>query len=556
MQLIQDLSSGFSTAPNGTAQVYARGTSTPVTYYTDAEGYSSVTAGTAVTLDSQGAAEIYVNQVVRLLVLNAAGTTVSDTVIMDASPLTEVRSLSFAGTDYLTAQAADGNPTTLQSVLDKVKPSFGTTDWNVLVNGASVTLQSALASGTGLYFNVRGYGALGDGTTDDSAAITSAITAAAVAGGTVYFPPADASSFYRIETELTVPDNVNFLGAGTQASVIKIDAAGQRVVVTSVTPTGTQAYQSFRNLTMEAAQSNAVYVIEATTVMPMLIHNCKIGGSLNGSSTAILGLTTAGASVVANECVFVVASDNPVYEPAVVVDAVFNDCRFIGTVQARTQSLIDPDGTVTLNHCTFDASAATSGTHILLAMTDPSLASVRMSGCSFLGGTGATVTAMTTPALGGGVTVKESGSTFDANIDTRFVTSIDVSSWPTITADTSLGSRDAAFTGVTVVAGGTVTIDTQQYGNHSVQLTGTGTTQTISSTVASGGSFPVAPLGSQLSVSVRNAGSNTVTISFSSLHFNITSPGTILAGGVNVYLFSYQPVSTSGGRWVSSGVST
>src|SRR6266576_5624046 len=38
-------------------------------------------------------------------------------------------------------------------------------------------------------FNVKTYGAVGDGATDDTAAILSAITAASATGGTVFFPP-------------------------------------------------------------------------------------------------------------------------------------------------------------------------------------------------------------------------------------------------------------------------------------------------------------------------------------------------------------------------------
>src|SRR5947208_10740894 len=38
-------------------------------------------------------------------------------------------------------------------------------------------------------FNVKTYGAVGDGSTDDTAAIQSAITAASATGGTVFFPP-------------------------------------------------------------------------------------------------------------------------------------------------------------------------------------------------------------------------------------------------------------------------------------------------------------------------------------------------------------------------------
>ena len=70
---------------------------------------------------------------------------------------------------------------------------YDTTD-NVLKHRDNVAVQSVetrshAALSTGRY-NVKDYGAVGDGTTDDTAAVQSAVTAALATGGTVYFPPA------------------------------------------------------------------------------------------------------------------------------------------------------------------------------------------------------------------------------------------------------------------------------------------------------------------------------------------------------------------------------
>jgi hypothetical protein len=70
--------------------------------------------------------------------------------------------------------------------------------------------------------NVRDYGAVGDGTTDDTAALTSALTAATALGGsvakaaTVLIPPGE----YRITSNVSVPANVTIRGAGIQSTVI------------------------------------------------------------------------------------------------------------------------------------------------------------------------------------------------------------------------------------------------------------------------------------------------------------------------------------------------
>lgn len=68
------------------------------------------------------------------------------------------------------------------------------------------------------YFNVKNYGAAGNGSTDDTAAIAAAISAASSAGGgTVFFP----AGTYLSGTQ-TLANNVFFLGAGPGASIIKL----------------------------------------------------------------------------------------------------------------------------------------------------------------------------------------------------------------------------------------------------------------------------------------------------------------------------------------------
>ena len=56
--------------------------------------------------------------------------------------------------------------------------------------------------------NVRGYGARGDGTTDDRDAFQRALDAMAKTGGTVYVPPGK----YRIRSPLEVPEQVGLIG--------------------------------------------------------------------------------------------------------------------------------------------------------------------------------------------------------------------------------------------------------------------------------------------------------------------------------------------------------
>lgn len=67
------------------------------------------------------------------------------------------------------------------------------------------------------YFNVKDYGAVGDGTTDDTSAIQSAINAANTAGGgTVLFP----AGTYLISSALTIYSKIDFVGMGRLVSTI------------------------------------------------------------------------------------------------------------------------------------------------------------------------------------------------------------------------------------------------------------------------------------------------------------------------------------------------
>lgn len=74
------------------------------------------------------------------------------------------------------------------------------------------------ASALGVYTLVTAFGATGDGTTNDAAAIQDAIDyVSADGGGTVAFPP----GAYGIGTTVTIPSRVRLLGAGAGSSTLK-----------------------------------------------------------------------------------------------------------------------------------------------------------------------------------------------------------------------------------------------------------------------------------------------------------------------------------------------
>ena len=65
-----------------------------------------------------------------------------------------------------------------------------------------------------MYYNVKSFGAVGDGQNDDTASLQTAINTAAVVGGTVYIPP----GHYRTSSTLTIPAGVSIVGAGLGAN--------------------------------------------------------------------------------------------------------------------------------------------------------------------------------------------------------------------------------------------------------------------------------------------------------------------------------------------------
>lgn len=70
------------------------------------------------------------------------------------------------------------------------------------------------------FFNVKDYGAVGDDSTNDSAAIQAAVTDACNAQGILYFPPGD----YRLRTTITFPNkSFSIFGSGPTATVIAAD---------------------------------------------------------------------------------------------------------------------------------------------------------------------------------------------------------------------------------------------------------------------------------------------------------------------------------------------
>jgi len=113
------------------------------------------------------------------------------------------------------------------------------------------------------FTNVKDYGALGDGSTDDTTAIAAANTAVAVAGGILFFPPGT-----YISTNQAIKANVQYVGAGEGVTTIKLKNGANADLFSANTAninlagvngagssTGTN-YWGFRDLTLDGNKAN------------------------------------------------------------------------------------------------------------------------------------------------------------------------------------------------------------------------------------------------------------------------------------------------------------
>jgi hypothetical protein len=168
------------------------------------------------------------------------------------------------------------------------------------------TARLALEDLGGEVHNVKAYGAVGDGATDDRRAIQRAIHSAETAGsGIVYFPPGT----YRIGDSPGQPDlltftkPVQFLGAGPFLSVITTDQPTKNIfhgtfMVTDINDKVRPML--FRDLKLEASVERTAGAAIRQDVAPgsffqhgIRIGNCHfkgqwIGVQLRGASTAVI----------------------------------------------------------------------------------------------------------------------------------------------------------------------------------------------------------------------------------------------------------------------------
>src|SRR6266700_1747491 len=118
----------------------------------------------------------------------------------------------------------------------------------------------------GLAYNIKDYGAVGDGITDDSAAMAAARTAArAAGGGVVYGPP---GTYIFSNQDISNDAGISHIGAGAGLTIYKLKNGANTDLFSAQTgsinlsaafgagPVGTLSNFGFRNMTLDGNKAN------------------------------------------------------------------------------------------------------------------------------------------------------------------------------------------------------------------------------------------------------------------------------------------------------------
>lgn len=552
MHLISSLASGIVGAANGSCTLVARGTTTPVTYYQDFEASQAIQSTLdGIPLDANGGLVVYVNQLVDVRVLDVNGALLREFVAGDEAPAVEVISQSFTGTSYRDGSSGTSKPTTLQRVLDAWFTSAGQADFNVTVGGASSTLRAAVAGLSGLFYNVKSYGAVGDGVADDSAAIQSAITAAAASagsGGIVFYPP----GLYRSTAVITLPSGTSMMGAGGVSSKIQWDNAvlaegllvsASKGGVTNIT--GLWFGSVNTNFTAPLVQQNAP--------VPCVFEGCLFGGDSTTKGISIVHAATidAQSETVIQRCEFQVGGDVQAITQNGTGRLIIRDSMISLPAASYSHAALDLLGNFVVDGCQFDPSLVTAGApiYVQFAPTATSYSATITNNRFNGGGAGAIPIALKNTLATPIFDCWESGNMFGNN-----VTSVTPYAYTT-DGYAAIGSMSAAMRAHMTRVGRVAEyftnvnqqIDAKQYGTICIKRSTNAAGQNISATKGS--------IGDRLVVALMNESGGNALITFSAPDFSLN--GATAALTVNTSTRTYvefewlavQPEGTNG-QWV------
>ena len=159
---------------------------------------------------------------------------------------------------------ANASPTPTEAGYIQIYSPDGEAVWTTDSAGVESVLSAGAGKGGLNWFNVKAYGAIGNSTTDDTAAVQAAITACSAAGGGfVYFPAGTYALTPTANPAIAVPSNVNLVGDGRRVTSLRRNGNGVMIGMSGPSTDATGAthvrYSSIRDMTLNGnSQTGAV----------------------------------------------------------------------------------------------------------------------------------------------------------------------------------------------------------------------------------------------------------------------------------------------------------
>jgi hypothetical protein len=163
---------------------------------------------------------------------------------------------------------------------------------------SAVTTSSTKVPKDALVYNVKDHGAVGNGSTDDTAAIQATINLVGSSGGIVFFP----SGTYSIGTSLTIASNIIIQGSGSGTSFIKQNSTSSDVFVG--TDIASLIIESIRLNGPASGSGNGVHLTTSvSTATPYITMRDVVVSAMGGDGINIsLPLTCRFDRVVVFNC--------------------------------------------------------------------------------------------------------------------------------------------------------------------------------------------------------------------------------------------------------------
>jgi hypothetical protein len=317
----------------------------------------SITAASTVDLGTAGSPNILVNGSATITSFgSSASTNATDYIIRFNGNVTITNSssllcpyntnLTLVATDYIRVRyLGSGN----WIVLDVFPFSSGGTitlgsNPNLVLNAGALSINATI-------YNVKDYGAKGDGVTNDNTAIAACIAACVASsfGGIVYFPQGKYIVTQQFTATISAGQSLFFRGDGPGVSKLLWTASSGGFSVTYASGVTTSGYigasgLSFQNAT--ANGGNALTLISNNAPNPgpvKRVFDCAFGGSGSGYWTYCINLD-AGTFVSILDCWFAGASSGGSFVGSginmqnsqqsggtnIAVDNFITSCHFIG----------------------------------------------------------------------------------------------------------------------------------------------------------------------------------------------------------------------------------